>query len=65
MLGSMNANFDIWLAFGIALLVMVACCEGEFGEFVFCPGSRKQETMKANYNCILKENALDVPEFNH
>eukprot|EP00957_Ditylum_brightwellii_P113774 8673946-Ditylum_brightwellii.AAC.1 len=38
-LGSMNANLHILLAFGMALHVMVDCCEGEFGEFVFCPGN--------------------------
>eukprot|EP00957_Ditylum_brightwellii_P094089 7163482-Ditylum_brightwellii.AAC.1 len=64
MLGSMNANFDILLAFVIALHVMVDCCEGEFGEFNFCPDNRKTDTMKANYYCMLKENVLDVPEFN-
>eukprot|EP00957_Ditylum_brightwellii_P057236 4337045-Ditylum_brightwellii.AAC.1 len=57
MLGSMKANFDILLAFFIALHVMVDCCEGEFDVFVFSPGSRKPETMKANYYCMLKENA--------
>ena len=64
MLGSMNAKFDILLAFGVALHVMVDCCEGEFGEFVFCPGSRKPQTMKANYYRMLKDNVLDAPEFN-
>eukprot|EP00957_Ditylum_brightwellii_P171939 13090509-Ditylum_brightwellii.AAC.1 len=64
MLGPMNANFDILLAFGITLHVMVDCCEGKFGEFVFCPDNRKPEPMKANYHCMLKENALDMPEFN-
>eukprot|EP00957_Ditylum_brightwellii_P111335 8491224-Ditylum_brightwellii.AAC.1 len=65
MLESKNAKFDILLAFGIALHVMVDCCEGEFGEFAFCPGNRKPDTMKAHYYRMLKENALDVPEFNH
>eukprot|EP00957_Ditylum_brightwellii_P006529 494655-Ditylum_brightwellii.AAC.1 len=64
MLGSMNANFDILLAFGIALHAMVDCCEGVFGEFVFYPGNRKPDTMKANYYHMLKENVLDLPEFN-
>eukprot|EP00957_Ditylum_brightwellii_P005872 445749-Ditylum_brightwellii.AAC.1 len=64
MLGSMNANFDILLAFGIALHAMVDCCEGEFGEFVFCPGNTKPDTMTANYYCMLKENVLNLLEFN-
>eukprot|EP00957_Ditylum_brightwellii_P072954 5543808-Ditylum_brightwellii.AAC.1 len=65
MFGPMNANYDILLAFGIALHVMVDCCENEFGEFVFCPGNRKQDTMKENYYYMLKENVLDMPDFNH
>eukprot|EP00957_Ditylum_brightwellii_P101594 7743118-Ditylum_brightwellii.AAC.1 len=63
MLGSMNANFDILLAFGIALHVMVDCCEGKFGEFFFCPGNRKPEAVKANNYCILKENTHSTRKY--
>eukprot|EP00957_Ditylum_brightwellii_P138131 10529425-Ditylum_brightwellii.AAC.1 len=62
--GSINANFDILLAFNNVLHAMVDCCGGEVGEFVFCPGNRKPDTIKANYYCMLKENVLDLPEFN-
>eukprot|EP00957_Ditylum_brightwellii_P018786 1412189-Ditylum_brightwellii.AAC.1 len=62
-LGLMNTNFDILLIFSLVLYVMVDCCDGDFGEFVFCPGNRKPDTMKSNYYHMLKENVWDVPEF--
>eukprot|EP00957_Ditylum_brightwellii_P063542 4822649-Ditylum_brightwellii.AAC.1 len=45
-LASMDANYDILLAFGLALEVMVDCCKGEHGEFVFCPGDKTTNAMK-------------------
>eukprot|EP00957_Ditylum_brightwellii_P128350 9789222-Ditylum_brightwellii.AAC.1 len=63
MLASMDANYDILLAFGLALEVMVDCCEGERGEFVFCPGDKTAKAMKKVYYRLMKEHALDAPEF--
>eukprot|EP00957_Ditylum_brightwellii_P126108 9613455-Ditylum_brightwellii.AAC.1 len=60
----MNPNNVILLAFGFVFNVTVDCCKSEFGEFVFFHDNRKQEIMKANYNCMLEKNVLDAPEFN-
>eukprot|EP00957_Ditylum_brightwellii_P052862 4007855-Ditylum_brightwellii.AAC.1 len=59
----MDANYDILLAFFLALEVMVDCCKGEHGEFVFCPGDKSTEAMKKVYYRLLKEHVLDAPEF--
>eukprot|EP00957_Ditylum_brightwellii_P150902 11490460-Ditylum_brightwellii.AAC.1 len=46
MLALMDANYDILLAFSLTLEVMVDCCKGERGEFVFCPGDKTTNAMK-------------------
>eukprot|EP00957_Ditylum_brightwellii_P091443 6963107-Ditylum_brightwellii.AAC.1 len=63
MLASMDANYDILLAFGLALEVVVDFCIGEHGEFVLCPGDKTTEAMKKVYYRLLKEHALEAPEF--
>eukprot|EP00957_Ditylum_brightwellii_P164331 12510356-Ditylum_brightwellii.AAC.1 len=63
MLPSMDANYDVLLAFSLTLEIMVDCCEGEHLEFVFCPGDKAAKAMKHVYYRFLKDHALDAPGF--
>eukprot|EP00957_Ditylum_brightwellii_P072999 5547464-Ditylum_brightwellii.AAC.1 len=49
-LASMDANYDILLAFGLALEVMVDCCKCKCGEFIFCSGDKKNGYLKDEGN---------------
>eukprot|EP00957_Ditylum_brightwellii_P153539 11685995-Ditylum_brightwellii.AAC.1 len=63
MLALMDANYVILLAFSLPLEVMVDCCEGKHGDFVFCPGDKTTNAMKMVYYRLLKEHALEALEF--